>query len=170
MKDADDVMPNAAIEKALEAIRRRIDEAECRRVALVERIAADREEEQLLARILAVRRGEIMKKPPALSSAPSIQESSNPPIAGNPVEAVVHELTSAGRPVHISDLMRLLASRKVPIPGAGTQANLITYLRRDPRFIRASRGMYALAEWGIDAMPPTRSRKRRKRGRARVNE
>ena len=40
--------------------------------------------------------------------------------------------------------MRLLALRKVAIPGAGTQANLITYLRRDQRFVRPSRGMYAL--------------------------
>jgi hypothetical protein len=84
------------------------------------------------------------------------------------LQAVIDELSSSGRPMHISDLMRLLALGKVVIPGAGTQANLITYLRRDPRFVRASRGMYALAEWGIDAMPPTRRRKRRKRGRARA--
>jgi hypothetical protein len=79
------------------------------------------------------------------------------------VEAVARELASAGRPVHISDLMRLLREAQVQIPGAGTQANLITHLRRDPRLVRPSRGMYGLAAWGLENMPMVAGRKRRRR-------
>jgi hypothetical protein len=62
--------------------------------------------------------------------------------------------------------MRLLREAEVQIPGAGTQANLITHLRRDPRFVRPSRGMYGLSEWGLENMPtPTRRKRRRKRVR-----
>jgi hypothetical protein len=53
----------------------------------------------------------------------------------------------AHRPLHISELMRLLADQGVSLPGGGAQANFITYLRRDERFVRPARGMYALAEW-----------------------
>ena len=89
--------------------------------------------------------------------------------AGRLTDVVVEELRSSGRPLHISDLMRLLTLRQLRIPGAGAQANLITYLRRDPRIVRAARGMYALAEWGIEAMPATRRHKRRRRARRQDN-
>jgi hypothetical protein len=79
------------------------------------------------------------------------------------VEVVVRELAAAGRPVHISDLIRRLREQRVQIPGAGTQANLITHLRRDQRVVRPSRGMYALAAWGLENMPVTTSRKRRRK-------
>ncbi len=164
MKNADNLVSTTAVERALEALRRRRAEMERQMTALQQQIAADREEEQLLARILAVRRGESLAKPASVSRVLSLQRPSDVQEADTPVQAVFEELTAAGRPLHISDLMRLLSIRKVAIPGAGTQANLIIYLRRDPRFIRTSRGMYGLAEWGIEAMPPIRKRKRRRRG------
>lgn len=168
MSNASDPMPTDAIERALEIIRRRVKDAETQCAALRERIAADREEEQLLARILSIRRGEPIQNRQAAPGPPTIPRDSDARPGDSVLQAVIDELTSSGRPLHISDLMRLLALRKVTIPGAGAQANLITYLRRDPRFVRASRGMYALSEWGIDAMPPTRRLKRRKRGKARA--
>lgn len=167
--DAEDPVPSVAIERALDALRRRTNEMERQCELLREKIAAHREEEKLLTGILSVRRGEFAQTQPASRSVPVFQRSSEARPADGPVQAVMEELTSAGRPLHISDLMRLLASRKVAISGAGTQANLITYLRRDPRFVRPSRGMYGLAEWGLDAMQPTRRRKRRKRVRARAS-
>jgi hypothetical protein len=166
MSDATDPMPTKAIERALEVIRRRVSEAETECAALRERIAVDHEEERLLARILSIRRGEAIQNTHAVAISEIAARHSDPRPAATLLQAVLEELNSAGRPLHISDLMRVLALRKVDIPGAGTQANLITYLRRDPRFVRASRGVYALAEWGIDAMPPTRRRKRRKRARS----
>ena len=168
MSVANDPMPIEAIEKALEVIQRRVRDAEAECVALRERIAVDQEEEQLLTRILSIRRGEPARNRRLAPIPPTSLAHSEARPADTLLQTVIDELTSSGRPLHISDLMRLLALRRMTIPGAGTQANLITYLRRDPRFVRASRGMYALSEWGIDAMPPTRRLKRRKRGKARA--
>jgi hypothetical protein len=162
-------MSNDAILAALDGIRGRINARERELDDLEKRLAADKEEEQLLARLLAVRRGEALPRQTIPAIDPSVARLTAAGRTDSPVQAVIEELGSAGRPIHISDLMRLLALRKIAIPGAGTQANLITYLRRDRRFVRASRGMYALAEWGLEAMAPTRRRKRRKRGRARTN-
>jgi hypothetical protein len=63
-------------------------------------------------------------------------------------------------------LVRLLCQRGIPIPGAGTQANLITHLRRDPRLVRPSRGMYGLSVWGLENMPTGLRQRRKKRLRA----
>jgi len=163
------VMPDDTIERALEAVKRRINELHAQQDELANRLAAEKEEEQLLSRLLAVRRGELL---PTRVQAPPVQpvaKSATSRSVDSPIDVVIEELTSAGRPLHISDLMRLLAMRRVEVPGAGTQANLITYLRRDPRFVRPSRGMYALTEWGIDSMPPSRRRKRRKKAKAVAN-
>jgi len=79
--------------------------------------------------------------------------------------AVIDELVVTGRPIHLSELMRLLDVRNIAIPGAGTQANLIAHLRRDPRLVRPSRGMYGLAAWGLENMAPTQRTVRKKRFR-----
>jgi hypothetical protein len=164
------VMPEEAIERALEMIRARRLRAERERADLERVIAATREEEQLLSRLLALRRtgsasadgasaGEARQ---LVSPSATVGETRHPV-----VQAVIEELSSAGRPVHISELMRLLRDRNVSIPGSGTQANLITHLRRDDRLIRPSRGMYGLAAWGLQAMPASR-RVRRKKTRIRT--
>jgi hypothetical protein len=171
MDTPDRGMSDRAIEDALAAVRDRIAQAERDRADLDRRIAADQEEEKLLARLLALRRGEpaqALGAGPAPATRPRPAESEAD--GGNAaVRAVFEEISAAGRPVHISELMRLLGERKVSIPGAGTQANLITHLRRDRRLVRPSRGMYGLAEWGLEAMPAGR-RKRRKRIKARAGD
>jgi hypothetical protein len=168
-------MSEEAISKALEAVRASIVGAEQERAKLDRTISAAREEERLLARLLALRRGGAVsaddgtitkdqpKRRPSAARAGDVKKPA--------VESVIEELTAAGRPLHISELMRLLHDRKVPIPGSGTQANLITHLRRDERLIRPSRGMYGLATWGLQAMPATqRTRSRRKRIRFKASE
>src|SRR5262249_52406376 len=124
-----------------------------------------REEERLLQRLLALRQGvAAAQSPQTLSPQQSLPLLGASEHKKHPVlDAVVRELASAGRPLHISDLMRLLREAQVQIPGAGTQANLITHLRRDPRLVRPSRGMYGLAAWGLENMPRAKQRKRRKR-------
>ena len=172
MDTPDRGMSDKAIEDALAAVRDRIAHGERDREDIDRRIAADREEEKLLARLLALRRGEpaqALATDATLAPRPRPAESEGD--GGNAaVRAVLEEITTAGRPVHISELMRLLGERKVSIPGAGTQANLITHLRRDRRLVRPSRGMYGLAEWGLEAMPAGRRRKRRKRIKARAGD
>lgn len=168
MVTPDEGMSDKTIEQALAAVRRRISQAEQDRAELEKRITADREEERLLARLLTLRRGEqqlLEPEPVPTTPSESVKDGSN-----SAVKAVMEELTSAGRALHISELMRVLGDRQVSIPGAGTQANLITHLRRDPRLVRPSRGMYGLAEWGLEAMPAGRRRKRRRRITARAGD
>lgn len=164
------VMSEEAIKTALDITRARRARAERERADLERVIAASREEEQLLARLLALRRtgspsagaASAEDVPHAGLSAATVGETRHPA-----VQAVIDELSTAGRPLHISELMRLLRDRNVSIPGSGAQANLITHLRRDDRLIRPSRGMYGLAAWGLQAMPASR-RVRRKKKRMRT--
>lgn len=161
----DDPMPEDAIVAALEAARMRVARMERERAELDHAHAAAQEELRLLERLLALRRGAgVAAEPPAAKPAQAPAAGGGKPAV---VQAVIDELTAAGRSLHISELMRLLRSRNVEIPGSGTQANLITYLRRDKRFVRPSRGMYGLATWGLENMAaPRRIRRRRKLVRA----
>jgi len=130
-------------------------------------LAAAREEEQLLSRLLAVRGGDgraLPSSPPQVSTQdpqPEVHGNSAP--AQNLLTEVVAILQRAGRPLHISEILRVLTERKVPIPGAGRQANVISHVRRDERIARPSRGMYGLRAWGLEEMPVRpRPRKRRR--------
>lgn len=165
-----DAMPEDAIGRALEAARARVARAERARAELDRVIATAREEERLLDRLLALRRDGAVGGVADNSSVepPSPQSYELRGEKGHPaLKAVLDELRAAGRPLHISELMRLLSERKVAIPGLGTQANLITHLRRDDRLVRPSRGMYGLTAWGLQGMPAThRTRRRRKRMRS----
>ncbi|HEV2757138.1 MAG TPA: hypothetical protein VG318_15330 [Actinomycetota bacterium] len=67
------------------------------------------------------------------------------------VDEVAALLEAEGHPLHISEIMRLLEERKTVLPGKGNQANVIAHIRRDPRFVRPSRGVYGLVPWGLRA-------------------
>jgi hypothetical protein len=155
------IMSETAIRAALDEVRLRVSDAERRRTELDRIIANGKEEERLLVRLQALRSGELGMD----AEAPSQSDAVAPRAAGAgslTVDAVVGELTNAARPLHVSELMRLLSERGIPIPGAGTQANLIAHLRRDDRIVRPSRGMYALAASGLENMPSRTGRKRRR--------
>jgi hypothetical protein len=167
-----------SIRQALSAARARVTQAELDRAELDRVIAAAREEGRLLERLLALRRGpgsdgatdgrldnaSLNEEPRAgADPGPNVARSKKPPA----VQAVIDELGMSGRPLHISELMRLLQTRGVPIPGSGMQANVIAHLRRDPRIVRTSRGMYALTAWDLGSVQGSRQvRQRRKRLRA----
>ena len=156
-------MSEGAIRAALDEVRLRVSDAERRRTELDRIIAGGKEEERLLVRLQALRNGDMHVV--TAGEVTTQKESIAPRRVGsrNPtVDVVVYELTSAARPLHVSELMRLLHKQGVPIPGAGTQANLIAHLRRDDRIVRPSRGMYALAESGLENMASRPGRKRRK--------
>lgn len=158
-------MTEESLKKALLAIRERIEIAERERAELQQKIAMAREEERLVSQLLHLRGGHLPKAKAGGEVVYQVHGEMNPTdsISAHPVvAAVIEELANAGRPIHISDLMRMLHTRKVPVPGSGTQANLISYLRREPRLVRTSRGMYGLSAWGLESMPAVR-RKRRKR-------
>ncbi len=65
---------------------------------------------------------------------------------GNHIKNAVREiLEERGQPMHIGDIRAALVQRGVPIPGKGTDANVIVHLRRAPdMFTRRKRGIYAL--------------------------
>jgi hypothetical protein len=173
-----DGMSESSIAKGLDAVRVRISQFDCQREELERKLALAREEERLLMRLLALRQGLALDADDdalpvedqkclaeKLPAPPETEAGSNLPM----VQAVVRELAGAGRPLHISELMRLLRERRVQIPGAGTQANLISHLRRDPRLVRPSRGMYGLSAWGLENMPTmTNQKRRRKRVRSKA--
>lgn len=100
------------------------------------------------------------------SSLSEGQESSEAPL--HPVEAAAIEvLRERGKPTHISEVRAELLRRKVPIPGKGTDANVIVHLSKSLQVCRVGRGLYALKEWGVPEVPrrnrrsPTGKRGRR---------
>ena len=165
---SDQIMSEDMISRALEALRARIVSAERQREECDRVVAAARQEERLLLGLLALRRGDIAEAEGvteiAIARDQTSTESKHPAI-----REAIEALAAAGRPLHISELMRLLRDRKVPIPGAGAQANLIAHLRRNAEVVRPSRGMYGLVAWGLEEMPPNaRGKRRRRRMRVRV--
>jgi hypothetical protein len=151
------------LERALAAARERVGSIERRQAELAKELAAARLEEALLARLLAIRHGGVVPHDgaDALEVGPggAGEGRGKHPAA----EEVVAILEKEGRPVHISELMRRLRERGVPLPGAGTQANVISHLRRDERVVRPARGMYGLRAWGLQEMAVAAKRKSRSR-------
>ncbi len=70
-----------------------------------------------------------------------------------------------GRPMHVKELQARLLDMGVPIPGKGTEANLIARLQRsDARFVRTGRGTYAPVLMGVpESRPSHQKRVRRKK-------
>ena len=63
-------------------------------------------------------------------------------------EAVTEILDDSGEPMHVQEIRAELTSRGVPVPGRGTDANVIVHLSRMPDiFVRTSRGTYGLTKW-----------------------
>jgi len=166
-----DRLSDDVLTAALEAARRRSHEIDQQLEQLLADRDAARREAELLEELLTVRRSEGMDRssPTAASEALSVERSRR---AGTrrphpAVAAAVTELERAGRPLHISELMRLVQAQGVRIPGSGQQANLIAHLTRSPQIVRPSRGMYGLADWGLEVETRLKpARRRRLRGRS----
>lgn len=79
----------------------------------------------------------------------------------------VHDLlTEAGRPLHVSEIRNQYIAKGFTVPGQGNESNLLVYIVRDPRFIRVSKGTYAIAPDGdvpaLTIKPKAKKRRRRK--------
>ena len=164
-----EALSKEAIEQAIRDVRGRRAVAEAARANSEREMASCREEERLLQRLLALRTGSSVADNVSDDESGTLIAPGEDDLATSrqaAIETVVEELAVSGRPVHISELLRTLQTRNVALPGAGTQANLISILVRDDRVIRTSRGMYGLASWGLsDVQTTTRTRTRRKRVR-----
>ena len=156
-------LPVEVLSQALAATKARIANLQVEIAALEKRVATETEEASLLQRILSLRTG---ASPNKVAGAAEVARDTSAAQSGGRavVVAVIGALEAATRPLHVQELMRTLSEKQIVLPGAGKQANLIGLLRRDPRVVRPSRGMYALSSWGIPDMPaPTRRRRRHRR-------
>jgi hypothetical protein len=157
--------------EALAAAHQRRDEIEQQIAQLTGERDVARREIELLEELLAVRRGEAVS-PRSFGEADARARRAAPRRRGRTqpvVVAAIAELEEVGRPLHISELMQSLQNRGVRIPGSGQQANLIAHLTREPQIVRPSRGMYALASWGIEEKPKVKPAVRRRvRGRSKT--
>jgi hypothetical protein len=160
---SEDSLPTTVVSKALEALVEQMSLLEAQMAELGRELTKRREEERLLRKLIALRTCDSAAPETVMSSSLAGAPNGDRGVKAVVIEAVVDTLKEAARPVHISDLMRVLLGRNVSIPGSGNQANLITYLRRDPRIVRPSRGMYALSEWGLHDMPAAKRKRRRAR-------
>jgi hypothetical protein len=168
-------LPPDLLRGAIAAARARSEEAEAEAAEWQRRAGLAREEETLLSRLLVMT--EASGERPDTSARVSTAKDSRvgashehtSPVPHPLQEAVIEQLTRAGRPLHVSEIEDALSVAGVKIPGAGSQANLISYLRRDSRIVRPSRGFYALANQGFSEMPAqTRSGRKRKPRRSAV--
>jgi hypothetical protein len=158
-----EALPGELLTEALARARERVGQLKARMADLNQALASAHEEEVLLERLLtihqerAVGRTDVEQKTP-----PAGEVTAGSAGATALMEQVLAVLAEAGRPLHISELMRLLRERQTPIPGSGTQANVIAHLRRHPEIVRPSRGMYGLSVWGLEEMTPQKKGKRRR--------
>lgn len=128
---------------------REMEEAKVELQHLQRRLGRSQERLELLDRLLALEAGD----------APEPVQSPSSP--GDFLAACERILGEAGRPMHIRDIHAALIDDRVPIPGRGSQANVIARLQRsDGRVIRTGRGMYGLPEFGYSEVKPTRRRHR----------
>jgi|SRR5688572_21662708 len=141
------------------AAQREVDELSAELAQLQHRLNAAREQVELLRRLILVTgKGD---SDIATVPRPAAMDWSLRSDLENHVEQI---LESAGEPIHISEIRRLLIERGVPLPGRGDDSNIIVRLSRaSETFIRTARGTYGLASWGLPAMPrPNRRRKSKK--------
>jgi hypothetical protein len=159
----DSVLDESELAEALAAVRNRLQVIEARLEQLEQAGVRARKEEHLLEGLIALRRGDDLES----NGDPPLQvPKKNGEVHADVVESTIALLRDEHRPMHISELMAALQEKQVRIPGSGQQANLISYLRRDGRIVRPSRGIYGLGEWGLkDATTPSRKRKRTKRSK-----
>jgi hypothetical protein len=130
--------------------------AQANLAAAQQRVEASRERLRLLDRLLAVENG-----PETLTQERSMQANHQPtPFADDLLDACERLVRSAGRPLHIKELHAAVLKEGIPIPGRGTEANLLVRLHRsDGRFVRTGRGTYAPASMGVQEVRPTQRRR-----------
>lgn len=151
-----------ALEGALAARERFV--AECR-----PHLARAEQEIRLIRQLLSLRDGAAAEENGLTLTIATTAQGSPLPRSRHPVVDHVAQLLEAeGHPLHISEIMRLLDEQEAALPGKGDQANVIAHIRRDPRFVRPSRGVYALAEWGLRGSLEPADDGRRRRIKKRV--
>lgn len=102
--------------------------------------------EQLAKQIDHVRSLIALESPDGREERTAAKPQSRLQASGNTVQNAVKELLHERRqPMHIREIREELIRRGIPIPGKGTEANIIVHLRRAPDlFARKGRGIYTV--------------------------
>jgi hypothetical protein len=125
--------------------------------AAQQRVEACRERLRLLDRLLTVENGPELV---ALSRENSQTAQGLAPPIDDLLDACEKLVRNAGRPLHIKELHTALLNEGIPIPGRGTEANLLVRLHRsNGRFVRTGRGTYAPVSMGTQEVRPTQRRR-----------
>jgi hypothetical protein len=135
-----------------------LEAAQASLAAAQQQAEACRERLRLLDRLLVVEGG---SEEVALSQDSLTQIAPGPT---QPTDALLDACESvvrkAGRPLHIKELHAALLNEGIPIPGRGTEANLLVRLHRsNGRFVRTGRGIFAPASMGVLEIKPTQRRR-----------
>lgn len=129
------------------------EELERARIELIDvqkRMEAAQERLRLLDQLLALEENK--------GAGEVIKDAQRDPV--DLLDACEQILREAGKPLHIKELQAALLERGIPLPGKGTEANLIVRLQRsDGRFMRTGRGTYGLPQFGLPEAKPIRRRK-----------
>jgi hypothetical protein len=148
----DEKTVQAWLEETSERIR--LNEAEASR--LQTELARDKRKRQALEALITA-------EAPGAETIRELDPSARELVSEHPVErAVLTLLEQAAKPLHISELRHALLEKGIPIPGKGTDANVIVYLSRSNLVCRVGKGLYALRAWGVPEVPPRRRRSTRR--------
>lgn len=144
-------MLRAAAESAATALR----EKEQALALLRAEVERDRSELDLLVQLIHVREG---GRPTGASLANGAPVAPGTGRRTELLEALIRILEDRGTPLAIGELMDALGEKRALLPGQQTQANLISVMRTDGRFIRTERGVYGLSSWGVEPyVPPSKA-------------
>lgn len=130
---------------ALEAATHTAEQIRVQIADLKTKLDAIERERSLLEQLLHLRDGVTPVQTPAASAQ---RHSASRPSDESLQDAVVRLIETRGEVMHIGDLMEQLVSEGVPIPGKGTQDNVISRIANDHRIARPGRGRYGLKALG----------------------
>jgi len=143
----------------LDEVEREYRREEAELTAKQARVESLRQQIQLLKQLIGLRDGQTMARERPFDS--SLASASTTTSISELARSV---LDAHGEPMHISMIREALVAGGHPIPGRGTDANVIAHIGRNESIVRIGKGMYALASWGLPPKP--RPKRRSKKTRA----
>jgi len=129
-----------------EALRRRMGDLEAQISPLTQALAEARIQLQALETLLSASDPDYAK----LRNA-SVHGRTGRAAEWGVADAAYDTLAAVRQPMHYRDLYATMVDRGAKVRGKDPAANVIAHINVDPRFIRVSRGTYALKEWDDNA-------------------
>jgi len=156
----DDNADLIGVQRRLQA---RIATLEAEIFPMQEELSRLRIQSDLVGRALNAGSGET-GTPDALNEVPTVRASVS--------DRIFDILKNASEALHVSEIKSRYLAKGYVIPGQGNESNLLVYIVRDHRFVRVSKGTYALSKGeplGNVVAKPKAKRRRRKKVREKSN-